>query len=542
MIIDLGQAVGRATTGDGEVQRIAIGVGHRHGHRAGAVFVHSQVTIRRHRALIRGRRDGVLHGELERSLLGPAVAIVGRDGDRVDPIRAVRRRALQEVPGDRQPVRADDRVGQGIPVDVGEHVGQSDLDQLAFAEALVRDRVLHGRGVVHRIDGDRDNALVFAAVTVLGLVGEAGFAVEVGIRRIGDHPVGIDRSGAAGRSAADRVAQRITVSVAGLGLVGLRPGVLIQCQRAIECDRIDVDRLIVDHVHRRRGQRRDPSLSRIGIVGIPLQRRRIEGTDRVQRIVPFVDRLHDADRRSCVGGDVVLFELRIENDQLAELVLVMGATAGAGVALLALDVDHRVQVTVAIDVYMADALDLVGVTDDLDLVALIRVVVQDDVGADRVHPVVVQLVVLARDPHPVDDTAVRVRVLDDELFLGVDQHFHPEGIGAGAAFQNVIRQDLLIVIEPHGRRIDRVVRVVAVLEVGRRLARIRAGEQHVVAGAALQEVLAPTAVQRVVAFAAHQLVIAVAAVDHVVAAGPVDGVVTHQHGAFRQRRGQVRTI
>ena len=98
---------------------------------------------------------------------------------------------------------------------------------------------------------------------------------------------------------------------------------------------------------------------------------------------------------------------------------------------------------VAIADLMLDAVELGGVADDLDCVTLGPVEVHDDLIADAVDPMVVQIIVLAGDAVPVDG-AVIPGVLLDEALLGIDQGMEAEDVGAAATDHDIVAGDRLV--------------------------------------------------------------------------------------------------
>jgi len=86
--------------------------------------------------------------------------------------------------------------------------------------------------------------------------------------------------------------------------------------------------------------------------------------------------------------------------------------------------------------------DLRGVALDRDRV-LLGIVVGNDVNSDAINPVVVDIPVLTRDPHPIDG-AVVVHMLGDDILLGVDQCLELEGVAASATNENIVGDKLLI--------------------------------------------------------------------------------------------------
>ena len=162
---------------------------------------------------------------------------------------------------------------------------------------------------------------------------------------------------------------------------------------------------------------------------------------------------------------------------------------------------------------------------DHDPIALGAAVVRDHVVAQHVDPVVVQLVVLARDAVPVDG-AVVVGVLLDIALFRVDQGLEIEDVRALATGQNVIRRDRLVGVElAVGQLVQRVALVAVRVVEDRPLAPVGAADQQVVAATAEEPVLAVAAVEDVASGAADHPVVAIAALQHVVAAPAVDHIV-----------------
>ncbi|ASP31820.1 hypothetical protein CHH27_00025 [Labrenzia sp. VG12] len=145
-------------------------------------------------------------------------------------------------------------------------------------------------------------------------------------------------------------------------------------------------------------------------------------------------------------------------------------------------------------------MERIFVVDD-DTVAFVPVEVCDDIIADHVDPVVVDVGVLASHPVPADG-AVIVGMFLDEAFLGIDERLEVEDVAARTAGQDIVCRDRLIGIElAVGQLVIRIA-FVAVRVIGdRSLASVRAGDQQIVAGPAIEEVLAMATVKHVIAVA-----------------------------------------
>ena len=147
---------------------------------------------------------------------------------------------------------------------------------------------------------------------------------------------------------------------------------------------------------------------------------------------------------------------------------------------------------------------------------------------------VVHFIVFARDAGPVD-RAVLANMLLDDVQLGVDLRRDQEHVRSFAADHHVVRNEGLVfpALQLLALCVHLAVRVAARRLANRQLpdallARVRAGDQQVVAGAAGNQVRPAPAIDDVVAIAAFDAVIAIAAVNLVIAAGAVDRVVAAQ--------------
>ena len=142
-----------------------------------------------------------------------------------------------------------------------------------------------------------------------------------------------------------------------------------------------------------------------------------------------------------------------------------------------------VEIAVAVDIPDVDRRDLGGVSLDDDPVTFRAIEVGDGVVADAVDPVVMHVVVLAGNTHPVDRPVV-VDVLVDDVELGVDQRLEAELVGAGAARQRVVgRQVRLARVEPAADCVDFAVGIVGGVEIlcDLGLAGIRPADDDVIA-------------------------------------------------------------
>ena len=240
----------------------------------------------------------------------------------------------------------------------------------------------------------------------------------------------------------------------------------------------------------------------------------------------LVDRLDNTRMRTGIGRVVIFRDRCVQDRDGAKQILVMGTTART---LIGKQLnDGVVRLAIAVGVFHADFLDNCCMAINDDGVALVPVEIRDCVIADTVDPVVVHIIVLARDTHPVDRTVV-IDVPVDDVEFGVDQGLEEELVRALAARQHVIRCHIgLGRVDHAGIEIDLVVRVVGTVEVlgDFRFPVIGKAHETVVAGTAIEDVLAMTAIEFIIAVTALKRVVAITAKDSVVAAAAIQRVVS----------------
>ena len=212
--IDRYRAVGSARARHG--QRVAVGIEivrqHRDDHRR--IFVGGGGIVHR-------RRCRVGDGPGQRGGDRAAVPIVRSQSDDIDAAIQLAGGIVDRAADDAgRGIDADPRrqarsaVGQRIAVHVGEGVRQVIGDVFAIHVGDRRRRSVHDRCIVDRIHRDGDIGDIGAAFAIADFVGDRVRAVEIGVRRVGDRAIGVDRDRAVCRGCADNgqgVAVRIDV-------------------------------------------------------------------------------------------------------------------------------------------------------------------------------------------------------------------------------------------------------------------------------------------------------------------------------------------
>ena len=199
-------------------QRVAIDIGivaqnARHPDGQRRVFVGGEGIVHRHRRVVH-RIDRQVDG----GGIGIAGAVIGLVGEAVGAVEiGVGRIGEGAVAVQRQRAmgRARDHgAGQRIVFHIGvvaQHAGRGDGQGRVFVGG---EGVIHRhRRVVHRIDGEIDGGDVGIRGPVIRLVGEAVGAVIIGVRRIGEGAVAVQRQGAMGRASDHGAGQRIVFRV-----------------------------------------------------------------------------------------------------------------------------------------------------------------------------------------------------------------------------------------------------------------------------------------------------------------------------------------
>ena len=209
---------------------------------------------------------------------------IGAGEERQAAGRAQRQHAI----GDRQV----DLLGAGAGVDVG-HRQAVDDDRGVFGGGLRARRIDHRR-VVDRVDGQADGRYVAVGGAVIDFVGEAVSTVVIGVRRVVEQTVGVEREARGVRRTGDLDRRQQIMRRVGIGVVEKHATAGVDRQRVVLVDAVGVRvrdrRLVVTadrDVHGRRiGER--PVGQRVGegvitnIVGIGVVAERAKRVERVQ--------------------------------------------------------------------------------------------------------------------------------------------------------------------------------------------------------------------------------------------------------------------
>ena len=118
---------------------------------------------------------------------------------------------------------------------------------------------------------------------------------------------------------------------------------------------------------------------------------------------------------------------------------------GTPVRLVRPYVQHcRVHDPIRIAVHVLQLVHFRRVTFDQNMVPFRTTEIFDQFLTETFNPVVVNVIVLARHSvHSPVDRTVRVHVLEDNMFLGVDQRLEVEQISTATAHQHIVAFDRL---------------------------------------------------------------------------------------------------